>query len=274
VALGLLAFLLTILPPISLPERRGVTVAALRAPRPEPARLKELELPTPDLPFMAQDEPQKTEPDNEEARTSDAFNRRVDKEMMARHSRPARGRTASKSAAQLQLKPGVAELQLDLSFLDRSAASSLDLFDAPGETFGGPRLPGIAVAEGDRTWLSSRRVRHGGFFRRLHRAIAQHWDPAAVLHRRDPSGMLYGSTDRITVLHIKLTRSGHLAGDPALIRGSGLKMLDAEALRAVVAAAPFTNPPTALLHNGIVDLGSFSFYLEVDRSSFHFRRSR
>jgi hypothetical protein len=273
-ALGLLALLLVLLPPAPLPQHGLATSAAVRLRPTEKVRPTTAELPSPELPFLAQDEPEKFEPDHDKARTADAFNRRVDREMMARHSRPARGRAAPHSAAQLALKLGAGELQLDLSFLDRNGASVADLLDAPQDWIGGPRLPDIAVAEGDRTWLSSRRVRHGGFFRRLHRGIAQHWDPAAVLQRRDPTGMLYGSADRVTVLHIKLTRSGHLAADPAVLRGSGLQMLDAEARRAVIAAAPFANPPVALVRDGIVDLGGFSFYLEVDRSSFHFRRAR
>jgi hypothetical protein len=108
-------------------------------------------------------------------------------------------------------------------------------------------------------------VLHGGFFRRLHSAIAAQWDPGAVLQRRDPSGLLYGTADRVTVLHLRLNARGYLLEQPKVLQGSGLRLLDQEALRAVVAAAPFSNPPKGLLRKGVVDLGRFSFYLEIDR---------
>ena len=225
-----------------------------------------------DLPFLAQDEPSKEQPDNDKARTADAFNRHVKKETMARRSRPATNRSKPVSATPKVSPQDTKKLALDLGFLQpQKKSSSIDLFDLP-DTFGGPRLPDFDAAEGDVTWLNSRGVRYGGFFRRLQNSIAKQWDPVSALNRRDPTGLLYGTQDRQTVLRLRLNARGYLLEQPEVIKGSGLRLLDQEAVRAVVAAAPFTNPPQALLRNGVIDLHRFSFYFEIDRSRFYLRK--
>lgn len=221
------------------------------------------ELPDPELPFLAQDEPQDEQQDNPQAKTADEFNRHVKRETLARKSRPAQ---QLKKQAKPKQQTENHELQLDLGFLQASKASrEFDLFNLP-QLQGGPTLANSDIERGERTWLNSRAVLHGGFFRRLHQAIAVQWRPGDVLRRRDPSGLLYGTSDRVTVLRLRLNERGYLLEEPKLLRGSGLRMLDQEALRAVVAAAPFSNPPKALLRNGVIDLGRFSFYLEIDRN--------
>ena len=228
--------------------------------------------PEPALPFLAQDEPVEEQPDNETARTADAYNRHVEKETMARQSRPAVRRSRPADLA-LKATPQVAKrLALDLDFLQpQTGDEAVDLFDLP-DTFGGPRLPNFDVAEGDTTWLNSRSVRYGGFFRRLQNSIAKQWDPVSVLQRRDPTGLLYGTQDRQTVLRLRLNANGYLLEKPEIIKGSGLRLLDQEAVRAVVAAAPFANPPQSLLRHGAIDLDRFSFYFEIDRSRFYLRK--
>ena len=225
-----------------------------------------------DLPFLAQDEPSEEQPDNDKARTADAFNRHVKKETMARQSRPATNRSKPASAAPKASPQDTKKLALDLGFLQsQKESSSIDLFDLP-DTFGGPRLPDFDAAEGNVTWLNSRGVRYGGFFRRLQNSIAKQWDPVSALYRRDPTGLLYGTQDRQTVLRLRLNARGYLLEQPEVVKGSGLRLLDQEAVRAVVAAAPFANPPQSLLRNGVIDLHRFSFYFEIDRSRFYLRK--
>ncbi len=225
-----------------------------------------------DLPFLAQDEPIEKQPDNDKARTADAFNRHVKKETMARQSRPAASRSQPVTSALKASPQDTKNLALDLDFLHHQKNSaSIDIFDLP-DAFGGPRLPDFDVAEGDVTWLNSRGVRYGGFFRRLQNSIAKQWDPVSALHRRDPTGLLYGTQDRQTVLRLRLNARGYLLEQPEVIKGSGLRLLDQEAVRAVVAAAPFANPPQSLLRNGVIDLDRFSFYFEIDRSRFYLRK--
>jgi len=262
------------------------TLPALNLPSQLPEKLAEVELqirqPAQDeLPFLAQDEPEKASPDNPDARTADAYNRRVERETMARRTRPARDRLkpeakpapAPSPAPPTEVTPDASsELALDLDFMRQPPKpSSVDLFDLP-ELTGGPRLPDLQVEEGERTWLNSRGVRYGGFFRRLQNSIARQWDPVSALRRRDPTGLLYGTQDRQTVLRLRLNANGYLLERPKIIRGSGLKLLDQEAIRAVVAAAPFANPPKSLLRNGVIDLHRFSFYFEIDRSRYYLRR--
>ena len=229
-----------------------------------------------DRPFIAQDEPEHIMEDQPEARTADAYNRRFKRETMARNTRPARAQPRART--QPASKPRTSKqnntLELDLGFLaPPRAQGTVDLFDF-GATTGGPRHPGLHVEEGEQTWLNSRAVEHGGFYRRLNQAIAAQWNPAAIMNRRDPTGMLYGSQDRVTVLHLRLNQNGALLDAPKILETSGLRMLDQEAVRAVVAAAPFSNPPKALIEQGVVDLGRYSFYLEVHRSRFHIQRGR
>ena len=191
---------------------------------------------------------------------------------MARQTRPA-GKRSKPTPTTIKASPQeTKKLALDLDFLNPNQNSStIDLFDLP-DAFGGPRLPNFEVAEGDVTWLNSRGVRYGGFFRRLQNSIAKQWDPVSALHRRDPTGLLYGTQDRQTVLRLRLNARGYLLEQPEVIKGSGLRLLDQEAVRAVVAAAPFANPPQSLLRNGVIDLHRFSFYFEIDRSRFYLRK--
>ena len=263
-ALALLWTLVLSLPnptlnPISEPPMASVNLELKKRPKLE-------------LPFLAQDEPVEKAPDNDKARTADAFNRHVKKETMARQSRPAVSRSKPAASSPKASPQNTKKLALDLDFLNpQKNSASIDLFDLP-DTFGGPRLPDFDVAEGDVTWLNSRGVRYGGFFRRLQNSIAKQWDPVSALNRRDPTGLLYGTQDRQTVLRLRLNASGYLLEQPEVIKGSGLRLLDQEAVRAVVAAAPFANPPQSLLRNGVIDLHRFSFYFEIDRSRFYLRK--
>jgi outer membrane biosynthesis protein TonB len=227
--------------------------------------------------------------DNPEARTSDVVHRKVARETVARHpgavARPAPAAThrpqpndrTERAESGPRLAPSQ-QLHLDLDWLQPQrlfAEPSTGSFELAGERPGqGAAWPNKDVARGSETWLSSRAVRFGGFYRRMHQAIAKHWQPGAVLERRDPTGRLYGTNDRHTVLHVRLDRRGRLAESPIVVHSSGLRLLDREAVRAVVAAAPFSNPPNALAHLGIIDLGRLSFYVEIDRGTFFIRRGR
>jgi outer membrane biosynthesis protein TonB len=239
--------------------------------------------------------PQHTDGDrrnNPAASTADTVSRKVDRETVA--ERP--GAMSKKAADQpLRLRPSPESkpapaptggprlaqpqrLRLDLDWLQPvqpTGEAGRATFELAGEVPGqGAAWPNSDLPTGPETWLSSQAVRFGGFYRRMHQAIAGHWQPGAVLERRDPSGRLYGTADRHTVLHVRLDRRGRLAEKPAVLHSSGLGVLDREAVRAVVAAAPFPNPPSALARSGIIDLGKLSFYVEIDRGTFFIRRAR
>lgn len=118
------------------------------------------------------------------------------------------------------------------------------------------------VQEGDATYLNSRRYVYAGFFNRVKRLVAQHWNPNNVYRRRDPYGNVYGVRDRSTTLKVVLYKNGKIH-KIHVQRSSGLPFLDQEAVRAFRAAHPFPNPPTGLLGKDGKIHFRFSFFLQI-----------
>jgi TonB family protein len=129
------------------------------------------------------------------------------------------------------------------------------------------------VEEGDATVLNTRQFKFATYFNRIGRAIDQHWDPNRAYLARDPDGSVYGRKDRITQVRIRLDSDGGLK-ELTLVRGCGLDFLDQEALKAVREAAPFPNPPPAMVHDEQVDIGMFTFVYELSRSGGMLRLNR
>lgn len=130
------------------------------------------------------------------------------------------------------------------------------------------------VEEGEENLLNTKRTKFASFFNRVRNAVAQHWHPEVVHAARDPYGKVYGSKTRTTRLRISLTQDGSV--HRIWVDGpSGVDYLDEEAIRAVRAAAPFTNPPRQLVNpeTGMVDF-SFNFILMIDGSKRIFRYKR
>jgi TonB family protein len=127
------------------------------------------------------------------------------------------------------------------------------------------------VEEADENLLNTKRERFASFFNRVRNAVAQHWHPEVVHAARDPYGKVYGTKTRATRLRISLNRDGSLH-QIWVDRPCGVDYLDEEAVRAVRAAAPFTNPPQQLvsLDSGHIDF-SFNFILMIDGSKRIFR---
>ena len=122
--------------------------------------------------------------------------------------------------------------------------------------------------EGEFTALNSRKWKYATFFNRMKRQVAQNWHPDQVYLRRDPSGNIYGTRDRLTVLRVSLNPNGSVA-KIYVAKQSGVDFLDDEAVRAFNEAQPFPNPP-----GGLVDpkshliTFSFGFHFQIggDRS--------
>lgn len=106
-------------------------------------------------------------------------------------------------------------------------------------------LPGIKD-EGDTHLVDTIPYRYAGFFERVKGQVRRHWDPNRVYQLRDPTGELYPRRDRLTVLAVVLDTTGKVL-DARVTQASGLKFLDDEAVRAMWAASPFTNPPKGLI---------------------------
>jgi TonB family protein len=130
------------------------------------------------------------------------------------------------------------------------------------------------LEEGEETLLNSRRWRFASFFNRLRDAVAQNWHPEQLHAARDPEGRIHGTQTRVTRLFISL----HPDGSVARIRidqPCGVDYLDEEAIRAVRAAQPFSNPPPQLVdpNTGTIDFG-FGFIFEIRSGGRIFRYQR
>jgi TonB family protein len=111
--------------------------------------------------------------------------------------------------------------------------------------------------EGDFTALNSRKWKYATFFNRMKRQVAQNWHPDVVYLRRDPTGNIYGTRDRLTILQVSLKPNGSVA-KIYVAKQSGVDFLDDEAVRAFREAQPFPNPPAGLV-DARSNLITFSF---------------
>ena len=117
------------------------------------------------------------------------------------------------------------------------------------------------VDDGDETALNSKRWKFSSFFNRVKRQVADHWHPEEAYRRRDPTGAVYGSKNRLTILRVQLRPDGSLA-NVALEQASGVDFLDDEAIEAFKQAQPFLNPPRQLIDNGVINF-RFGFLFEL-----------
>jgi TonB family protein len=130
------------------------------------------------------------------------------------------------------------------------------------------------VEAGAENLLNTKRTKFASFFNRVRNGVSQHWHPEVIHAARDPHGKIYGTKTRTTRLRISLNRDGSVHRI-WVDRPSGVDYLDEEAIRAVRAAAPFTNPPRQLMdgETGLIDF-SFNFILMIDGSKRIFRYKR
>ncbi|MCP4448521.1 MAG: energy transducer TonB [Myxococcales bacterium] len=119
------------------------------------------------------------------------------------------------------------------------------------------------VESGDFTSLNTKKWKFASFFNRMKRQVAQSWHPDTVYARRDPTGEVYGTKNRITVLEVSLQPGGKLA-KVIVLEESGVEFLDSEAIAAFERAQPFPNPPTGLIAggSGLITF-SFGFHFQV-----------
>ena len=119
------------------------------------------------------------------------------------------------------------------------------------------------VETGEFTALNSKKWKFASFFNRMKRQVAQNWHPDEVYMRRDPTGKVYGTKNRVTVLEVSLDPGGKLA-KVVVIEESGVAFLDTEAVAAFERAQPFPNPPTGLIASGSgLITFSFGFHFQV-----------
>lgn len=119
------------------------------------------------------------------------------------------------------------------------------------------------VDEGEETALDSKKWKFASFFNRVKKQVQDHWHPDEVYRRRDPTGAIYGHTNRLTMVRVQLKPDGNLA-NVALELPSGLEFLDDEAIQAFREAEPFPNPPRALIdaRDGLINF-QFGFLFDL-----------
>ena len=116
--------------------------------------------------------------------------------------------------------------------------------------------------EGKETLLNTREFRYWQFFDRVKQRVRQNWNPGAEYRRRDPTGRLYGVSDRYTVLRITLNPAGNIERI-GIVKKAGADFLDEEAWRAFRAAGPFPNPPEGLIGEDGRITFEFGFLFEI-----------
>ncbi len=118
------------------------------------------------------------------------------------------------------------------------------------------------VDEGEATALNAKKFKYASFFNRVKRAVAEEWHPDLIYVRHDPTGNVYGSKDRITVLRVHLRPDGSLH-HATVMQSSGVGFLDDEAIDSFRRAQPFVNPPPLLVDaDGLIHF-NFGFVFEL-----------
>ena len=121
------------------------------------------------------------------------------------------------------------------------------------------------VDEGEETALNAKRWKFATFFNRVKEQVRNQWKPNDEFRRRDPTGAIYGSQDRLTQVHVQLKADGSLA-KISVAQTCGVDFLDETAMEAFKQAQPFPNPPRQLVQaSGLIDF-DFGFYLEISGS--------
>lgn len=161
--------------------------------------------------------------------------------------------------------------QLLVPTLDAASAMA-NLQTLSGSGNGGDALLEVED-EGNDTVLNTRRFQHWDFFHTLQERVRDRWQAAKVYNQRDPTGKVYGVKDRLTVLRVTLDKGGRVQ-ELLTVKDSGVEALDREAKRALRAAAPFENPPSALLNEEGVLTFHFSFLLELSTGRLRLSRAR
>jgi TonB family protein len=124
---------------------------------------------------------------------------------------------------------------------------------------GGAPNDALDAPEGDGTFLNTREWKYAAFFNRVKQGVSAKWDPNGRLRKHNEN---FGTSTRITVMSVTLKPDGSLA-DLFVAQSSGVDVLDAEAMSAFEKAAPFANPPPALVEQGYIRF-TFGFHVSHD----------
>ncbi len=104
-------------------------------------------------------------------------------------------------------------------------------------------------------WLTA-----ADYFNVVKKTVMPHWDAAALLRQRDPTGSLYGSNGRSTLVSVTLGPDG-MVRDVQVVQSSGVDFLDDEAVLAFQRSQPLPAPPRGLLTDNVLKF-EFAFSME------------
>lgn len=118
------------------------------------------------------------------------------------------------------------------------------------------------VEEGDVTLLNQKRNRYWTFWDRMVRKVRREWNPRKEIRQRDPYGNIYGVGNFYTSVAVTLNADGSVH-KLRVADSSDLDFLDDEAVRALLEAGPYPNPPEGLKdEDGLIHF-RFGFNLEI-----------
>jgi TonB family protein len=115
--------------------------------------------------------------------------------------------------------------------------------------------PEASAPKGPPQWLTA-----ADYFNVVKKEVMPHWDAAALLRQRDPTGSLYGERSRSTLVSVTLGPDGMLR-DVQVTQSSGVDFLDAEAVLAFKKSEPLPPPPAGLLTDNVLKF-EFEFSME------------
>jgi TonB family protein len=121
------------------------------------------------------------------------------------------------------------------------------------------------VNTGMQTLLSTREFVYYSYYARIKEAIRQHWEPnvrekVKIIYRQGRS--IASAKDRVTQVLVILNGKGELVRVDILTQ-SGVEALDAAAIEAFRAAAPFPNPPKGMIESDGTIKIRWDFVLEA-----------
>lgn len=118
------------------------------------------------------------------------------------------------------------------------------------------------VEEGDVTLLNQKRNRYWTFWDRMIRKVRREWNPKKEYRQRDPYGNVYGVGNFLTSVDVTLSADGSVH-KLRVSKSSDIDFLDKEAVRALLQAGPYPNPPEGLKdEDGLIHF-KFNFNLEI-----------
>lgn len=118
------------------------------------------------------------------------------------------------------------------------------------------------VDEGDVTMLNQKQNRYWSFWDRLIRQVRKEWNPGKEYRQRDPYGNIYGKRNFYSRVAVTLNFDGSV-NKLRVVQSSGVEFMDDEAVRALLDAGPYPNPPEGMKdEDGLIHF-KFGFLLEV-----------